>query len=147
MRAGSISDYDPSGSNSYTGWDRFGRIVDQLWANDAGTVLDEYKYGYDADGNVLWKQNATPGASGLDELYTYNAMNELTSETRGTLNAAHDQIMAGTQDFSETWTLDSLGNIVGENDNGSRRPAARIRPTKSPRPAALGRRPTTRPAT
>ncbi len=35
-------------------------------ANDAGSILEGYHYAYDAAGNRLWKQNAGPGATGLD---------------------------------------------------------------------------------
>ena len=73
--------------NGYSGLDQFGRVVDQKWTDDAATptTLDEYKYGYDADGNMLWKQNATPGAAGLDEVYNYDYLSRLTGVQRGAL--------------------------------------------------------------
>ena len=57
-------DYDPNGDHSFSGFDRFGRVVDQLWANDAGTPTDEYRYGYDRAGNRVWKQKRRRGGRG-----------------------------------------------------------------------------------
>jgi hypothetical protein len=37
-------------------------VVDQIWANTAGTPVDEYTYGYDASGNRLWKENVVSKA-------------------------------------------------------------------------------------
>ena len=41
------------------GLDQWSRAVDQVFKSGDVTV-DEYKYGYDADGDRLWKQNAGP---------------------------------------------------------------------------------------
>ena len=36
----------------------FGRVVDQRWiVTSTGTALDRFQYGYDQDGNVLYKNN------------------------------------------------------------------------------------------
>jgi hypothetical protein len=72
-----------SAQNGYGGLDQWGRIVDQVWQS-GGVAVDEYRYGYNQDGNVLWKQNAT--ASGLDELYTNDALGRLTEVQQGTLS-------------------------------------------------------------
>ncbi len=99
QQAGVNLNYDPSGSNSYTGFDRFGRVIDQLWATDGGspTTVDGYGYTYDPAGNVLTKTNATDAA--LDESYTYDAANRLT-----------DWYVGGSGTPSQAWSLDSLGN-------------------------------------
>jgi YD repeat-containing protein len=40
--------------DQYTGLDRFGRVVDQRWIDSmSGASIDEFRYGYDRDGNVL----------------------------------------------------------------------------------------------
>jgi hypothetical protein len=31
--------------NGYSGLDQWGRVVDQVWASDAGAIVDDYKYG------------------------------------------------------------------------------------------------------
>ncbi len=103
------------GGDSYTGLDRFNRVVDQLWTNyGTSQTADEYQYGYDLSGDVAWKENVVAGnqspAVNLDELYTYNHQGELTSVTRGQLDTAHDAILTGTTDFAQDWTLDGLGN-------------------------------------
>jgi YD repeat-containing protein len=44
--------------DQYTGLDRFGRVIDQNWYNSTTqTSTDRFQYGYDADSNVLWRQN------------------------------------------------------------------------------------------
>jgi len=43
--------------DQYTGLDRFGRVVDQRWINGSSTDVDRYQYGYDRDGNRLYKDN------------------------------------------------------------------------------------------
>ena len=52
--------------DQYTGLDRFGRVVDQRWRK-GNTDLDRYQYGYDADGNRLFKQNVLDAV--FSELY------------------------------------------------------------------------------
>ena len=32
-----------------------GRVIDQRWLNSSNTATDRFQYGYDADGNVLYK--------------------------------------------------------------------------------------------
>ena len=103
------------GGDSYTGLDRFNRIVDQVWTDyGASQTADEYQYGYDRLGDVLWKENVVAGdespAVNLDELYTYDKLGQLTSVTRGDLNSAHDAVLTGTEDFAQLWALDGFGN-------------------------------------
>ncbi len=107
--------------NGYNGLDQWGRVVDQLWQS-GGVTVDEYKYGCDADGDVLWKQNAGPGATDLDELYSYDGLNRLTAMQRGTLSGQtetppHPSI--ADKVFAQDWTLDPLGNMVGSSTNGT----------------------------
>ena len=80
---------------------------------DRAANLDEIKYGYDVSGNELWQAQPTAASNGvaLDELYGYNALNELTGATQGTLNSAHTAITAN-QDLTETWTPGRHGQLV-----------------------------------
>ena len=48
----------------------------------------------------------------------YNGLNELTSVTRGELDTAHDAIVSGKEDFSQTWNINALGNWSQFDDNG-----------------------------
>jgi hypothetical protein len=104
-----------SGGDRYTGLDRFGRVVDQNWFNSSGTV-DRLQYGYDADGNALYRDNIA--SSSNSELYGYDTLNRLTSFARGTLNSS-DTAISGTASATESWSLDALGNWDSETTNGS----------------------------
>ena len=85
-------------ANNYSGFDRFGDVANQVWegygSGNTGT-LDGFSYAYDPSGNVLSETNMTQAV--MNELFTYDNVDRLTSLTRGT----------GTP---TTWNLDSLGN-------------------------------------
>jgi RHS repeat-associated protein len=88
----------------YTGLDRFGRVVDQLWLNtNTGTATDDFQYTYDPDGNVLTKNNL--GNSAFSEQYSYDGLNQLTNFARGPQ--------------TESWGLDALGNWTSVTTNGT----------------------------
>ncbi len=91
-------------ANSFAAWDRFGRVLNQVWATYGGTptTLDGYQYTYDRDSNRTARTNLTDSA--LNELYGYDSLNRLTSDTRN-----------GTS--YQQWTLDSLGNWTGFTNN------------------------------
>ena len=64
--------------DQYTGLDRFGRVVDQNWYDTTtSSSTDDFQYGYDADGNVLYQQNAVDAA--FSQLFTYDGLNQLAS--------------------------------------------------------------------
>jgi hypothetical protein len=72
--------------DQYVGLDRFGRVVDQNWYNTStSSSVEDVQYGYDADSNVLWRNDPVNTAFG--ELYTYDGLNQLDSFQRGTLNS------------------------------------------------------------
>jgi len=93
--------------------DRFTRIVDQRYVDGSGNVLQRYQYGYDEDGNRLWRQDLVH-TSGHDEHYEYDSLNRLIRFQRGTLNGSH-AITAPILD--KTWNLDALGNWTSLYDN------------------------------
>jgi len=70
-------------------------------------------------GNRKWKIEQTAADNGvyLDELYGYNALNELTSTARSQLNTAHDAITAHAS-LAEGWTLDGMGNWSNYSQSG-----------------------------
>jgi RHS repeat-associated protein len=119
----------PGGSgdagDQYTGLDRFGRIVDQKWQLNTTpnpTLTDEFKYGYDRDGNRLYRANVVNTA--FSELYHangtsngYDSLNQLTAFARGTLNGTNDTIT--TPAHYQTWTVDGLGNFTAVNTDGT----------------------------
>jgi hypothetical protein len=54
----STPDLNADGGDRYTGMDRFGRVIDQNWYQLSTTSsTDRFQYGYDADSNVLYKDN------------------------------------------------------------------------------------------
>jgi hypothetical protein len=88
IRPGSVLTYVKANGASngdagdiYTGLDRFGRVVDQLWSTSdtpggtggdtLGTTTDQFQYGYDQDSNVLYKNNMVHSAA--SELYHANS--------------------------------------------------------------------------
>jgi len=94
--------------------DDFGRVMDFNWTNGSGSIV-RYEYGYDADSNVLYKEDLVN--SGLSELYGYDALNQINSMGRGTLNSTKDAI-TGTPDFEQSWNHDALGNWDDVTTNG-----------------------------
>jgi len=93
--------------DQYTGLDRFGRIVDQRWINGSNTDVDRYQYGYDRDGNRLYKDNKV--IASLSEVYTYDSLNQLASYKLGTLNGTKTDV-TGSPSNSQSWDYDAVGN-------------------------------------
>jgi RHS repeat-associated protein len=93
--------------DQYTGLDRFGRVVDQRWINGSGTDVDRYQYGYDRDGNRLYKDNKV--LSSLSEVYTYDSLNQIASYKLGTLNSGKTDV-TGSPTTSQSWDYDAVGN-------------------------------------
>ena len=105
-------------AGNFAALDRFSRVHEQVWSSygsASGTLgaVDGYNYTYDRAGNRTVRENAVDGV--MSETYDYNALNELTSMARGTLSGP--TIPSPT--YTQTWTLDSLGNFSNFNDNGS----------------------------
>jgi RHS repeat-associated protein len=99
------------------GLDRFGRVVDDLWTNTStSTTTDEFQMGYDLLGNVLYRQNTVNTAFG--ELYSYDALNQLASFQRGTLNST-DTGIVGTASASQNFSTDAVGNFTSVTTNGT----------------------------
>ena len=93
-----------AGGDEYVGLDQFGRVVNQNWVNSSGSTVDGYTYTYDANGNVLSKNNVLDSA--YSQGYTYDALNRLTSATQG--GSAY-----------QSWNLDAQGNWSSFTTNGS----------------------------
>ena len=93
--------------DQYTGLDRFGRIADQRWINGSNTDVDRYQYGYDRDGNRLYKDNKV--LSSLSEVYTYDSLNQIASYKLGTLNSGKTDV-TGSPTTSQSWDYDAVGN-------------------------------------
>jgi RHS repeat-associated protein len=110
-------DYFGGTSGSYSGLDRFGRVIDQRWYDYGNSQdVDRIKYGYDRASNrtsrenVVSKNLSTPVY--LDEFYSYDGLHRLKTFDRGQLNGTYTGI-TGTPAKEEDWTLDPLGNWSG----------------------------------
>ena len=126
-----------TGGDQYVGLDQFGRVADENWVTGAGTTswapVDRCQYGYDRDGDVLYKLNLvdptqselyhTNSAGTGDGNTAYDALDRLVAFSRGRLTASgnnhidgdpskllFDTITAANTSASETWSLDALGN-------------------------------------
>ena len=126
-----------TGGDEVTGLDQFGRVADQDWVNSSGTAVDEEQYTYDADSNVLTRDDTVvPGQS---EAYQYDTLNRLTQFTRGTPGGT-----AATP--TATWTLDALGNwrsstadgVETDRTNTAQNQVATVQAAGSPTPTPLG---------
>ena len=105
---------EPNGDagDQYSGLDRFGRVVDQRWIKSSdGSARVRVQYGFDRNGNRLFREDLV-ASSGQDELYTYDAVNQLTQRGLGTLNPTRTAL-TGTPVGEEFFTLDPTGNWRG----------------------------------
>jgi RHS repeat-associated protein len=103
--------------DQYTGLDRFGRVVEQNWYDTAtSSSTDDFLYGYDADSNVLYQQNAVDAA--FSQLFTYDGLNQLASFQQGTLNSTKTGLV-GSATASQSYTPDALGNFTSVTTNGT----------------------------
>src|SRR6185437_6183400 len=125
--------------DQYIGLDRFGRVVDQRWipASTPSSPTDRFQYGYDQDGNVLYKNNLV--SSTFSELYhanssssgdnssAYDDLTRITGFRRGTLSASGNNgstldtvsTLNSLSDSSQSWTLDALGNSNSVTTDGT----------------------------
>ena len=101
-------DYTASGA-----LDRFGRVTDHSWKNSNGTALAQIKHGYDRVGNRLYREDvvAANASKSFDELYAYDAMNQLVDMQRGKLNSSKNAIASG-KNFAEQFAFDATGNFA-----------------------------------
>lgn len=111
--------YSTGTSGEYPGYDRFGRILRQVWADGAltehgglGTVPNrppvlEELYTYDRAGSRLSRTDGRPGASWGDRdfTYDYDGLDRLEEAHRGVSGGSWT---AGKN--SQKWALDMLGN-------------------------------------
>ncbi|NLE38389.1 MAG: hypothetical protein GX621_10230, partial [Pirellulaceae bacterium] len=104
---------DYNADDNLGGFDRFGRVVDQVWQDYSGTptAIDRYTYAYDRAGNRTAKTNELN--HDLDETYGYDPLDRLEWWN-----------LDGVR--QKTWSLDSLGNNLAA---GTYNPANEATPT------------------
>jgi RHS repeat-associated protein len=97
--------------DKYTVLDRFGRVVEQRWTKGQSMGspwrIDHTTYTYDRNGNRLTRTNAFSAA--FSETYSYDALNQLQSFTRGTTSSPTT---------TQGWEFDALGNWTAVTTNG-----------------------------
>ncbi len=121
--------------DQYTGLDRFGRVVDQRWLKTSdGSAKDRFKYGYDRNGNRLYKENIVNSlfselyhASGSS--YGYDNFDQLTDFRRGLITDSNgdgvpdaisgpSRLLGFTLDAQGNWSsLDTDGTSVSRTHN------------------------------
>ncbi|MCH8992618.1 MAG: RHS repeat-associated core domain-containing protein, partial [Acidobacteria bacterium] len=101
-----------SGS-SFSGFDRFGRVIELPWTKTTSGDLAQLKYGYDRASNRTYRENTVADGLGvhLDELYGYDNLQRLTAANRGQLSGSKDRIT--NHALAQTWNLDPTGNWKG----------------------------------
>jgi RHS repeat-associated protein len=97
------------GGDQYTGFDRFGRVIDQFWLKTGSGAVERVQYGFDRNGNRLWRDNLVAGTNEQDEHYTYDGLQQLLTLDRGNLNAGRTAI-SGTPSWEEDFAFDPTGN-------------------------------------
>lgn len=108
---------DGAAGDKYTGLDQFGRVIDQRWLDPiSGAATDRFQYGYDLLGNRLYRDNVVNAAFG--ELYGYDAMSQLVSFDRGTLNGTKTGL-TGAASRAQDWDYDAVGNFDSVTTNGT----------------------------
>jgi RHS repeat-associated protein len=134
--------------DQYTGLDRFGQVIDQYWLKTSGpSATDRFQYGYDRDGNALYKNNLA--FSNLSELYhqsssasgdnasAYDNLNRLAGFVRGTLSSSGNNgssldavsTASSLSNHAENWSLDTLGNWSSQTVDGT--PTSRTHNSKN----------------
>lgn len=111
----------------YPGWDQFGRVRLQSWADDSLTrnptlnlptqpPIFQRRIARDAEGNPIEQVDARPGAKWdfRDGAFAYDGLDRLTQVRRGTASEANWgnflQTDWGYKKQSQEWILDALGN-------------------------------------
>ncbi|MFV2067066.1 MAG: hypothetical protein ACC645_08800, partial [Pirellulales bacterium] len=116
---GTAGGNDPDTGDIYLGLDRFGRVKDSYWYDyGSSTDVDRIKYGYDRNGNRLWRENTIAASSSkdFDELYSYDLIDRLETMDRGDLNANQDAVT--NKQFAQGWSLDAVGNWRNFREDG-----------------------------
>ena len=99
-------------TNTYVGFDRFGRVKDHLWDDTtSSTDIAKVKYGYDYLSNRKWSEDvvAANNAKHFDEYNNYDDLLRLIGAQRGNLNSGKNAITSN-ESLDEDWTLDARGN-------------------------------------
>jgi hypothetical protein len=123
-----VGQYRPqTGANEGITLDDFGNIGDLNWSDSSAVSTDHFGFGYDVNGNVLYKRNYVNDAD--SELYHangttpgYDDLNRLTAFARGTLSASVTDSTLDTISSpatTQSWALDAVGNQTAVTTDGT----------------------------
>ena len=97
-------------TGTYSGLDRFGRVIDMKFVNYASTPTNFDRATYTHDRNSNRTSLDRPVTPSRGQVFTYDRLNRLTEAKAGIFNAGKQPALAEPR---ESWTLDDLGNISG----------------------------------
>jgi RHS repeat-associated protein len=128
-----VGETDGNGVTETTTLDGFGRTAELAYVNSSGTTTDDFQYGYDRDGNVLYQNNLLNGnfsqlyhansTSTGDDNTAYDPLNRLAGFEQGTLSASGnngttpDTVASANQ--SQSWNLNTVGDQSSVTTNGN----------------------------
>ncbi len=109
---GTAGGNDPDTGDIYRGLDRFGRIKDSYWYNyGSSSDADRIKYGYDRNGNRLWREN-TVAAAERQFVWGQRYIDDMVLRDRDTDgNGTLDERLYGMQDAN--WNVTGLVSTSG----------------------------------
>jgi len=129
-----VGNADGNGVTETTTLDNFGRTAEMDYVSlSTGLSTDDFQYGYDRDGNVLYKNNALDGAESelyhanstttADDNAAYDPLNRLTGCERGTLSSSGNNGSAldtvASPSASQSWNLNAVGDQSSVTTNGA----------------------------
>jgi RHS repeat-associated protein len=92
----------PDGSILTQGYDIAGRLISATDKDSGGSIISDYSYTYDADGNIMTENSTTSGTD--NAAMTYDALNRLTAKT--------DKDSGGITLAGYAYVYDADGNIM-----------------------------------
>lgn len=110
-----------SASGIYSGFDRFGRVLQSKWYKSS-TVKDQFDYTYNYAGNRLTRDvPATLNTNNdRDQKYTYDLLHRVRQTNTGTLASSPLNITDAAAKFRQKWGLDQLGNWSKFEQDGTK---------------------------
>jgi RHS repeat-associated protein len=106
-------------SDKYTGLDQFGRLVETIWKNSSGNVVQS-SYGRNRTGGVVWRRDDKAHSLSVisqDDYYWYDGLQQVTRHDRGNLTPSggppFTDIDPTTRQQQEDFTYDETGNWPG----------------------------------
>ena len=122
---------DVTGTGGCPGLDTYGRIADLHYVDGQQSTVHRYQYTYDTNGN---RTSARVTQADVDQdahdndrsfAYGYDVLQRLVSADRGELDTTQSPPVidpaSGIPTTSRTWTLDNLGNWLGDVTNAGLR--------------------------